>query len=224
MKNLCNDLKETYESFKLFESTFFDHQLLRRLVALYEQPSTIIDYFRDDAIIAVDEFNRVKETEETLTTEVDDFIGNLIESGNGFIGQSFMKYDGFETLLEKASVAYFTLFTSSMQVPLEHIIKFSCKPVQQFYGQYDIMRSEFQRFIHNDYTIMVLVETETKVERIQSMLNEMHIPTVSHIHEKVDSGQAIVTEGSLSEGFELPYMQLVVITERTFQDKTKETT
>ena len=97
-----NDLKETYESFKLFESTFFDHQLLRRLVAfMYEQPSTIIDYFRDDAIIAVDEFNRVKETEETLTTEVDDFIGNLIESGNGFIGQSFMKYDGFETLLEK---------------------------------------------------------------------------------------------------------------------------
>ena len=105
-----------------------------------------------------------------------------------------MKYDGFETLLEKKPVAYFTLFTSSMQVPLQHIIKFSCKPVQQFYGQYDIMRSEFQRYVHNDYTIMVLVETETKVERIQSMLNEMHIPTVSHIHEKVDSGQAIVTE------------------------------
>ena len=49
-----------------------------------------------------------------------------------------------------------------MQVPLEHIIKFSCKPVQQFYGQYDIMRSEFQRFIHNDYTIMVLVGTKRK--------------------------------------------------------------
>ncbi|WP_367122849.1 transcription-repair coupling factor [Staphylococcus capitis subsp. urealyticus] len=223
-KSVRNDLKETYESFKLFESTFFDHQLLRRLVAfMYEQPSTIIDYFRDDAVIAVDEFNRVKETEETLTTEVDDFISNLIESGNGFIGQSFMKYDGFETLLEKKPVAYFTLFTSSMQVPLQHIIKFSCKPVQQFYGQYDIMRSEFQRYVHNDYTIMVLVETETKVERIQSMLNEMHIPTVSHIHEKVDSGQAIVTEGSLSEGFELPYMQLVVITERElFKTKQKK--
>lgn len=223
-KSVRNDLKETYESFKLFEFTFFDHQLLRRLVAfMYEQPSTIIDYFRDDAVIAVDEFNRVKETEETLTTEVDDFISNLIESGNGFIGQSFMKYDGFETLLEKKPVAYFTLFTSSMQVPLQHIIKFSCKPVQQFYGQYDIMRSEFQRYVHNDYTIMVLVETETKVERIQSMLNEMHIPTVSHIHEKVDSGQAIVTEGSLSEGFELPYMQLVVITERElFKTKQKK--
>ncbi|MDU5228576.1 MAG: CarD family transcriptional regulator, partial [Staphylococcus epidermidis] len=98
--------------------------------------------------------------------------------------------------------------------PLQHIIKFSCKPVQQFYGQYDIMRSEFQRYVHQDYTVVVLVETETKVERIQSMLNEMHIPTVSNIHEDIDGGQVVVTEGSLSEGFELPYMQLVVITER----------
>lgn len=214
-KSVRNDLKETYESFKLFESTFFDHQLLRRLVAfMYDQPSTIIDYFANDVVIAVDEYNRIKETEETLTTEVDDFISNLIESGNGFIGQSFMQYDGFETLLDERPVAYFTLFTSSMPVELDHIIKFSCKPVQQFYGQYDIMRSEFQRFIHNDYAIVVLVETETKVERIQSMLNEMHIPVVTHIDQASTSGQAVVVEGSLSEGFELPYMQLVVITER----------
>ena len=223
-KSVRNDLKETYESFKLFESTFFDHQLLRRLVAfMYDQPSTIIDYFANDVVIAVDEYNRIKETEETLTTEVDDFINNLIESGNGFIGQSFMQYDGFETLLEERPVAYFTLFTSSMPVELDHIIKFSCKPVQQFYGQYDIMRSEFQRFIHNDYAIVVLVETETKVERIQSMLNEMHIPVVTHIDQASTSGQAIVVEGSLSEGFELPYMQLVVITERElFKTKQKK--
>lgn len=200
-KSVRNDLKETYESFKLFESTFFDHQLLRRLVAfIYETPSTIINYFQQDAIIVVDELNRIKDTEETLTTEVDDFISNLIESGNGFIGQEFMNYKSFETLLERWPVAYFSLFTSTMQVPLQHIIKFSCKPVQQFYGQYDIMRSEFQRYVHNDYTIMVLVETETKVERIQSMLNEMHIPTVTDIHENIDSGQVVVMIGSLSEG------------------------
>ncbi|PTU86695.1 transcription-repair coupling factor [Staphylococcus pasteuri] len=223
-KSVRNDLKETYESFKLFESTFFDHQLLRRLVAfMYEQPSTIIDYFSKDVVIAVDEYNRIKETEETLTTEVDDFISNLIERGNGFIGQSFMQYDGFENLLQDKPVAYFTLFTSSMPVELEHIIKFSCKPVQQFYGQYDIMRSEFQRFIQNEYAVIVLVETETKVERIQSMLNEMHIPVVTNIDQASTSGQAVVLEGSLSEGFELPYMQLVVITERElFKTKQKK--
>ena len=54
-------------------------------------------------------------------------MSNLIESGNGFIGQGFMKYESFDALLEQHAVAYFTLFTSSMQVPLQHIIKFSCK-------------------------------------------------------------------------------------------------
>lgn len=219
-----NDLKETYESFNLIDTTAVDHQLLRRLVAfMYETPATLIDYFQQDAIVVVDEYNRIKETEETLTTEVEDFIHNLIESGNGFIGQTFMQYDGFEHLLTHFPVAYFTLFTSSMTVKLADIIKFSCKPVQQFYGQYDIMRSEFQRYVQNDYTIVVLVETETKVERIQAMLNEMHIPTVKNIHSGIASGQAIVTEGSLSEGFEIPYMQLVVITERElFKTKQKK--
>lgn len=215
-KSVRNDVKETYDSFKLFESSLFDHQVMRRLVAfMYEQPATIIDYFQDDAIVAVDEYNRIKETEETLTTEVDDFMQNLIESGKGFIGQSFLDYQNFETLLKKHPVAYFTLFTATMSVKLQDIIKFSCKPVQQFYGQYDIMRSEFQRYIANDYTIVVLAETETKKERIQSMLNEMHIPTFVDVAEnEIQGGRAIITEGSLSEGFELPYMQLVVVTER----------
>ena len=228
-KSVRNDLKETYESFKLFESSYFDHQVLRRLVAfMYNEPSTIIDYFEDNAIIAVDEFNRIKETEESLTIESEDFISNLIESGNGFIGQSFIKYDDFERLLAHYPVTYFTLFTATMPVKLDNIIKFSCKPVQQFYGQYDIMRSEFQRYVHNNYNIVVLVETGTKVERMQAMLNEMHIPTVTNMHHKTSSGQAIIMEGSLSEGFELPYMQLVVITERelfkTKQQKKKKRT
>ncbi|MEK4562804.1 transcription-repair coupling factor [Staphylococcus sp. FSL K6-3157] len=224
-KSARNDLKETYESFELFESTMFDHQVLRRLVSfMYEQPATIMDYFKDDAIVAVDEHNRIKETEQTLITEVDEFMQNLIESGKGFIDQNFLQYDGFEALLKHYPVTYFTLFTATMPVQLNEIIKFSCKPVQQFYGQYDIMRSEFQRFIQNDYTVVVLAETEVRKERIQSMLNEMHIPTfIDTPSQRNDGGNAIITEGSLSEGFELPYMQLVVVTERElFKSKQKK--
>ena len=224
-KAVRNDLKETYESFKLFEETHFDHQVLRRLVAfMYEQPATLVDYFQDDAIIAVDEYNRIKETEQTLTTETDEFSQNLIESGKGFIGQTFISYDNFESHLNAFNVAYFTLFTATMPVKLNHIIKFSCKPVQQYYGQYDIMRSEFQRFIQNEYTIAILAETEVKKERIQSMLSEMHIPTFIDGHSNdIEGGCAVITEGSLSEGFELPYMQLVVVTERElFKSKQKK--
>src|SRR5699024_12391555 len=98
-----------------------------------------------------------------------------------------------------------------MLVELNENIKFSCKPVQQSYGQYDIMRSEFQRFIQNDYTIVVLAETEAKKERIQSMINEMHIPTlIDTPSTQSDGGSAIITEGSLTECFELSYIYLVV--------------
>src|SRR5699024_12727342 len=104
---------------------------------------------RRSSDLAVDEYNRIKETETTLVSEAEEYMQSLIESGKGFIGQNFLQYDGFESLLNRYPVTYCTLFTATMLVELNEIIKFSCKPVQQFYGQYDIMRSEFQRFNQN---------------------------------------------------------------------------
>ncbi|WP_193386928.1 hypothetical protein, partial [Staphylococcus aureus] len=77
---------------------------------MYETHLSIIEYFQKDAIIAVDDFNRIIETEASLTVESDSFISNIIESGNGFIGQSFIKYDDFEALIEGYPVTYFSLF------------------------------------------------------------------------------------------------------------------
>ncbi len=224
-KAVRQDVKDTYESFLQFDTNFIDHQVIRRLVAfMYEQPATLVDYISNNAIIVVDEYNRVKDTEETLMSEVNDFMQQLIESGKGFIGQYFLDDDAFENLIKTRNITYFTLFTASMPVKLDHIIKFSSKPVQQFYGQYDIMRSEFQRYINNGYTVVVLVETETKKERVKAMMNEMHIPIVeAGASANIQGGHAVIVEGSLSEGFELPYMSLAVVTERElFKSKQKK--
>ncbi|MGT2398298.1 hypothetical protein ACVPOR_16580 [Staphylococcus aureus] len=70
-----------------------------------------------------------------------------------------------------------------------------------------------------------MVETETKSQRMQAMLSEMHIPSITKLHRSMSSGQAVIIEGSLSEGFELPDMVLVVITERElFKSKTEKAT
>ncbi len=37
--------------------------------------------------------------------------------------------------------------------------------------------------------IVVLVETETKVERMQAMLSEMHIPSITKLHRSMSSGK-----------------------------------
>ncbi|QLK85300.1 transcription-repair coupling factor [Staphylococcus sp. 17KM0847] len=225
-KAVRQDIKDTYDAFHITDEERFDPQVLRRLIAfMYEHPETLIDYFKDNAVILVDEYNRVRETEQTLSMESADFLQNLVESGKGFMGQHFMREDAFQSLIEAQKVTYFTLFTASMPVQLDEIIKFSCKPVQQYYGQYDIMTSEFQRFIKQDYHVVVMAETETKKSRIQSMLSEMHVPTLLNPSvEAMAPGHAAIVNGSLAEGFELPYMSLVVVTERElFKSQQKKT-
>lgn len=224
-QSVRQEVKDTYDSFNIVEDELFDPQVLRRLIAfMYDTETTLRDYFKDNAIVLMDEYNRVKETEETLMTESEAFLQNLIESGKGFIGQRFMTNDTVEQLLKHTPVTYFTLFTSSMSVKLDQMMKFSCKPVQQFYGQYDIMTSEFQRYMKQGYRMVVIAETETKKDRIQAMLSEIHVPTLmSADMTQLDEGHAAIIEGSLSEGFELPYMSLVVVTERElFKSKQKK--
>ncbi|MGV3243210.1 transcription-repair coupling factor [Staphylococcus sp. 11262D007BW] len=224
-KSVRQDVKDTYDQFNIIEDERFDPQILRRLVAfMYEEPATIMGYVKDNAVVLMDEYNRVKETEASLTAETEEFLQNLIESGKGFIGQRFMDDTTLDQLIRQRYITFFTLFTASMPIKLQDIVKFSCKPVQQFYGQYDIMTSEFQRYIRQDERVVVMVETETKKERVQAMLNEMHIPTlIDPAIDQIESGHVAIIEGSLSEGFELPYMSLVVITERElFQSKQKK--
>src|SRR5699024_11228523 len=115
---------------------------------------------------------------------------SLIESGQGFIGQRFIVESAFTGLLNKHKISYFTLFTASMPVEIEEMVKFSCKPVQRFYGQYDIMQSEFDRYMKQGFTVVLLAESETRKTRIQSMLSDMKIPTVIDRIEHIDnSGQ-----------------------------------
>ncbi len=215
-KEIRPDLKDTYQNILMQDDELKDHQILRRVIAfMYDEVSTFVDYLAEDALIVVDEYNRIKDTENSLDVEIEEFTQSLIESGQGFIGQRFIVESAFTDLLNKHKISYFTLFTASMPVEIEEMVKFSCKPVQRFYGQYDIMQSEFDRYMKQGFTVVLLAESETRKTRIQSMLSDMKIPTVIDRIEHIDnSGQAVVTDGALSEGFELPYMKLVVVTEK----------
>ncbi|TDM14862.1 transcription-repair coupling factor [Macrococcoides canis] len=220
--NVRDDLRETYETVKLNMTELLNHNILRRMVKFaYHEETTIADYFKEDAIIVIDEYNRVIEAKEAAIRENSEFMESLIESGRGFIGQTFIKEGSLEALANKHKVAYFTLFTASMTVELEEMFKFSCKPVQQFYGQYDLMFSEFDRYRKNDFNIVVLATNDTRKEKIKSMLADMNLPVTFNVDEG-RAGISTIVQGDLSEGLELPYMKLVVITERELFKLRKE--
>ncbi|TDL95288.1 transcription-repair coupling factor [Macrococcus carouselicus] len=220
-KEAQQDLHETYDNLMSHSAELLDHNVLRRAIKFaYPEETTIVDYLQSDALIVVDEFNRIKEAEETITREIDEFQQSLIESGRGFIGQRFIKEEAFHQLLNHFTTTFFTLFTATMPVKIEEIVKFSCKPVQQFYGQYDLMFSEFDRFRKQAYTMVVLASNPTRKKKIQDMLVDMQLPV--SVDRTAEPGIAVITSGDLSEGFELPYMKLAVITERELFKLRKE--
>lgn len=220
-KEAQESLDETYENLLMHTSELLNHDVLRRLIYFaYEETATIVDYFKEDCIVIVDEYNRVKETEEAITREITDFSQSLIESGRGFIDQTFIDNHAFNQLLNDFNTTFFTLFTATMPVRIDAIVKFSCKPIQRFYGQYDIMFSEFERFNKQGFYTVVLASNKTRQNKIRDMLVDMNLP--SSTSDVLKQGITMITEGDLSEGFELPFMNLAVVTERELFKARKE--
>ncbi|RXK17204.1 transcription-repair coupling factor [Macrococcus sp. DPC7161] len=215
-------LKDTFDTLMMNTGELLNHNVLRRAIKFaYDAETTIGDYFNEDTIVMMDEFNRIKEAESTIHKEMNEFQTSLIESGRGFIGQSFVKESALDDVLNRFKVGFMTLFTASMPVEIEQIFKFSCKPVQQFYGQYDLMFSEFDRLRKQDFFIIVLASNDTRKQKINQMLQDMKMP-VTFDENRMTPGLCVIAAGDLSEGFELPFMKLAVITERELFKARKE--
>ena len=44
---------------------------------MYDEVSTFVDYLAEDALIVVDEYNRIKDTENSLDVEIEEFTQSL---------------------------------------------------------------------------------------------------------------------------------------------------
>lgn len=223
-KSIHNNLKKTYKNFKLFKNTYFDHQILHHLITfIYKTPSTIIKYFQKNTIITINKFNHIKKTKKNLTIKSNSFINNIIKNNNKFIKQNFIKYNNFKTLIKNYPITYFSLFTTTIPIKLNHIIKFSYKPIQQFYKQYNIIHSKFQQYINQNYHIIILIKTKTKIKHIQTILNKIHIPSITKLHHSISSKQTIIIKNNLSKKFKLPNIKLIIITKhKLFKSKQKK--
>src|SRR5699024_8575954 len=135
-KEIRPDLKDTYQNILMQDDELKDHQILRRVIAfMYDEVSTFVDYLAEDALIVVDEYNRIKDTENSLDVEIEEFTQSLIESGQGIIGQRFIVVLASTGQWNKQNVSCFTLLTASMVAKIEEMVKVACKLLGRYYRQ-----------------------------------------------------------------------------------------
>ncbi len=196
-------------------------QLFKYLSFAYKEGNSLVDYFPPNGLIFVDEISRVQEMNDSLDKEEAEWYTNLLSEGQ-IIHDVKISHQLRGFLQRKMQpVIYLSLFLRHVpNTNPENILNISCKQMQNFHGQMNVLKGELERWKKGNYSVIFLGQDEERIKKLQRVLEDYEIDA-SFINEQQQLliGKNQITAGNLHTGFELPSLKLAVITEEELFNK-----
>ena len=173
--------------------------------------NTFIDYLNDDYIIFLDEVSKIKARSENVIKDTQSLIKELIEK-NRPVPQSLEQLQDYIQFLDKIKNLQ-TIYLENKDIGFvdkqsmhakRNGYSFSYREVNFFRSSMDLLFKKVQEGIGQGTTIAILCGSQSNVRKTKGLLAEK-ITNPNHL-EKI-----IITEGSLTEGFECYDFNLLVI-------------
>lgn len=185
------------------------------LDTLYTTKHYLSDYLQKEDMLFIDDYSRIMETEREILREESEWITMKLET-NALYADIKLGGDSRDILKRTvASKTYFSLFQKGMgNLKFSHVYPFEYRTMQQFFGQLPLLKVEMERWTKKKETVVILVEEQERLAKMESLFIDAEIPVVVNNSTKLLASQAQIQVGSLESGFELPEDKLVVIVEK----------
>lgn len=191
---------------------------------LYKEKRTILDFFPKETLFIVDDYPRIMETNREMLREEAEWHTQKIAELRVFSEQVFG--GDVHQLLSNVTFAtsYFSLFQKGMgNLRFQEVYNFQYRPMQQFFGQMGLLKTEVARWEKQQQTVIFLVSNQERSQRLEEQFREHQIYAVETSADRIFTGRTQIVQGSLQGGFELPQDHLVIVTEQeVFQKVTKK--
>jgi transcription-repair coupling factor (superfamily II helicase) len=200
-------------------------QMTKYVSILEDHPTFLGDYFAQDGLVLFDELGRIQETTDSLEREEKDWYISLLEEGKTVhdvkLSFSFKEIMG---MLNQRKV-YLSLFARTFSgLKIKKSIAFSCKQMQHFHGQMNLLKSEMERFVAGKFFVFILADGKERQKKVKDVLEDYGM--TSHVLVEQDAPELpgiYIVEGEMSSGFELPLQRLAVLTdEELFKQRPKK--
>ncbi|GEK31023.1 transcription-repair-coupling factor [Kurthia zopfii] len=190
---------------------------------LYENPTFLGDYFQKDGVVIFEEIARIQEVMDAWEKEEKDWMLEMIEIGK--MVHSVKPSFSFQEILANIpqQKVFFTLFTRGFTgIKFTETYNFSCKPMQHFHGQIDLLQSEIKRWQSSNFTVIFMTDVKERTGILQDLLEEHGVK----VQIGTPNGAGVfILSGHLTSGFELPMQKIAVVTEEELfkQQKKRKT-
>ncbi|MHC5269891.1 transcription-repair coupling factor [Enterococcus sp. LJL98] len=191
---------------------------------LYQEKQTLLDFFPATTLLMVDDYPRILETNREMLREEAEWHTQKIEEMRVFSEQIFG--GDIQQILSRVtfSTSYFSLFQKGMgNLRFQAVHHFQYRPMQQFFGQMGLLKTEVDRWEKQRQTVVFLVGNHERAQRLEAEFREHQIYAVETTEDRIFTGRTQIVQGSLQSGFELPQDHIVIVTEQEiFQKVTKK--
>ncbi|GAB2027344.1 transcription-repair coupling factor [Lactovum odontotermitis] len=197
----------------------FIHKDIRKFAEFFfEKKSTLWDYFPKNVQIFVDDFQKITEANHKIDLDLADFILSEKTLERSIDGQTYLA-DTLAELRSYKPITYFSNFQKGLgNLRFDLLYNFTQHSMQQFFGQMDVLYTEVDRFVKQNFTVVL----SGNVEKLTSALNNTEIKFTASVNNDLQKGQVNLISTSLTNGFVFLDEKLVLITESEIFGKVRK--
>ncbi|WP_207717369.1 transcription-repair coupling factor [Anaerosporobacter faecicola] len=185
----------------------------------YDNTVSLFDYFAgEDAILFLDEPNRLVEKGEAVDLEFRESMIGRIEKGYILPSQVDVIFP-YKSIFAKFNLMR-TVLLSTMDYKLSAVTckrkyDFNVKSINPYNNNFDILVEDLKKWKSKGYRVILLSNSSTRAKRLSEDLQENEL--IAFYSEDLDRvikpGEIMVARGYVHRGFEYPFIKMVIISE-----------
>ena len=152
---------------RLREGQYFQG-LYKYITLLYPERQTLLDYFDKDSLLLIDEPIRLIETARQMDHDEAEAVTAMLQDGKILPPLKFSKTYDELLQIKPFTTIYVSLFLR--QIPHaspQNIVNYSCRPMQSFHGQMNVLKSEIERWSKNDFQVFIMTGSEERKKKVR---------------------------------------------------------
>ncbi|HBT20684.1 MAG TPA: transcription-repair coupling factor [Peptococcaceae bacterium] len=226
-RSALNKLNRTVGEFleKIGEG-FLGESLERYMPYLTDRPYTLLDYFKDEPVVFIDEPLQIEKEAEVREKDLLMSFENLLLEGAVLSRQRelILGFSEIKKFIKNNRKVYFSLLPKrSSLFEVSSSVSFHGRTLPEFQSRAKLLVKQLAEWKSSGYAQVIMTSSKDRGIRIKESLweNGIEAVLVPSLAAAVYPGQVVITYGTLSAGFELPQEKIAVITDREIFGRPK---
>ena len=193
----------------------------------YQKTVSFLDYLKEDAMIFLDEPNRISQEGSAVEKEFAESMENRLNKGYILPSQTDLLYGCMEIIgrLNRRNC----LGLCIMDVPRDEwsisgTYSMTVRSVNSYHNSFEQLVKDLQKWKKEGYRIALLSASRTRAKRLASDLQEYELNSFysDDRDREIQPGEIMVTDGNLHHGYEYPLIRFAVLTESDIFGREKK--